>query len=1044
MKKHLYSFIVIISSLLIIIVLDKININDNTYAINYIQQKVSTCEKNITKNELGNEDVIIFQNTNNTLIHLSDWGIDDYREILQKRFIVNNTGWYWILHTNHKYYILRFQRTFPVNNQYLHNHYAKCLDIPDDYELEYSETAKEIKDNNGNYLPITLKYYPKYKSKLLANINAFLYCAWWLLLFHFFIQLFSKIWWSILSLLFILLLRWIFSQWDILFLLKDSILYDSRVYAFPKVYFLQSLGEVLISVLTFSLYAHYSSRYKHLLLSYSNAIVQTILLVSCIYLFTHHSSFTLHFIDYLFYDYPYWTHSIIALMILFFLMLHLAFLLTSTVFKEYSFYQYGLMFLGILCISAYLIFYYQNKNIKHKVEYIFNWIENEEELAMFEQIQTIDKYLSKITHLEDSIYFKNITNIENISIYLQLSKRYLFDDSISLNAYLKDKKKIWNNVYINTYSSSDKLKEYFNKPKNITINTIYYINKIDKKYLLSEFEYFLPFSNTSYYSFLSDKLFQLPSGFKDFDISYYDQNKLKFKLGNLPFPAEFLGIEALNSFYPDYIHHYRLINDKQIIVSHPKRSFTDFLSLFSTYFIVLLTIFMIVFYVYYAWRYQHLFPIHYLSYLYKITGLVMFILVISFYMLLMISYRYTRELLDEEIKEQLLKEAQNLKKDNIPDDVILFKKNGYIQTIDESNVLMRFKLLSPKLPDEWVKKILHNKYSFMKRKVGNYEYTSLFTLLNTSTIAELSYYDEQFFIEKNLKSLLHPLFRIYALLFFISFLLGISLSNYVVSPIRHIARQLQTPLELKTIPYQSNDELGDLVNNYNRLVLRLHDVLEQLKKEQQEKAWKIMAQQVAHDIKNSLTPLLLSIEYWKKKESSTNGGIIHSIQQQVQTLARIAEDFSEFAQDVQVKLENVNIKTLVENIIAPYQAQQDIEISLSVSSNTPLLIHTDAYLLSRIITNLIKNSIEAISGKGKILIELYQENTWLTLAITDNGCGISDAIKEKIFEPKFSTKTSGKGLGLSIVKNLCDKLSIRIHFQTQVNQGTTFYLNIPL
>lgn len=1044
MKKYFHNIIISVVFIGVIVFIDRVNLNNEQYAIKYLQDKISVCEKSIVNEEIKDKELLVFENTNEKVIQLSDWGINDFRDILHKNFIVNNTGWYWIIHTKDKRYVLKFKYIFPVNNQYLNDTYAKCLDISDEYVLEYSEHAQQIKDSNGKFLPVILKHYPKYKYKSLVNINAFFYCLWWLLLFYFIIKIIPKIWWYFISFVVVMLLRWAFFQWHILSLLNDSVLYDIKAYAFPKIYFLQYLGDVLILVMLYALLSYKLFEHKYFLLSYLNILLQSILLISCIYLFTHYSSFTLNVIDNLFYHYPYWVYDIIALSILFYLILHLAFLLTNIIFQKYSLYQYGLIIFGILFISVYLIFYYQNNNIKNKTEYIFNWVENEEELALFEQIQTIDKFLGKITELNDSVYFKNISDIENSSVYLQLSKRYLFEDSLSLNNYLKDKKRIWNNVYIDNKQVSDKLSEY--STKNFIIDNIYYINKIDRKYLLSEFDYFLPFSNKSYYSFLSEKIFQLPSGFKNFDIAYYESNQLKFKTGDLSFPPEFSNIGVLNIFYPEYIHHQKVSENKNIIISHPKTSLSDFISLFSIYFILLLTVFLIAFYIYYAWKYKHWFPINHIPYFYKITGLVMFISLVSFYMLLIVSYQYIRHLLDSEIKKVLLKEAQTLKKENITDNIIVFNKNGYLQGTNVSNALIRFKLLPFKLPDKWVKKILSDKYFYAKREIGSYEYTSLFVLLENSIITELSYFDEQIFVEKNLKALLNPLFNIYGFLFLISFILGVSLSNYIVLPIRNIAQQLQTPLELKTIPYEAKDELGDLVKNYNHLVIRLQGVLEQLKKEQQEKAWKLMAQQIAHDIKNSLTPLLLNIEYLKKQvpPSKNYESIINSIIQQVQMLSRIAEDFSEFAQDIQIKPENVNIRKLLEDIITPYKTYKNIQVSLSIHPETPPFIYTDAYLLSRVINNLIKNSIEAIETEGKILIELYKENQTVVIAVSDNGCGISDEIKDKIFEPKFSTKTSGKGLGLSIVKNICDKLSIHIHFKTQLNQGTVFYLNIPL
>ncbi len=1038
MKKGVQNIIICLISLGVIILLNKYNVNTPASSIQYIQKKIADCEINIIEENKDADDILYIDNTIITTNKLYNWGINDIQEIYYKNFIINNTGWYWVLYTKNKICVLKFKSLYPVNNQYLQEHYAECLNISNDYKLEYSENACQFKNIKNNCLPITLSHYPKYKNNILLNISAILYSLWWIFLFHSMSQLYHNKWWWLISFIIVMFLRWIFTKWDIISL-NESILYDIKAYAFPSIYFLKSIGDLYITVILYAVLA-YKLKSKNSFFSYLDITITLVLLFTYIYLLTHHTSFTLNVTDVLFYNYNSWIYTTIALIIILYLIVHAAIQIVKTLFSKHSFYQYGIIFLIVLSTSVYLIFHYQNTNLKNKIESIFDWTENEGVLFLFEQIHIIDKSLSKINNLNDSMYFKNISDIENSSIYLQLSKRYLFEDSLSLNNYLSNKRKIQHNIYIDDSG-------VLNTDKTTTINKIYYVNSVNKKYLVSEFDYFLPFSDKSYYSFLSDKIFQLPSGFKDFNISYYEHQKQKFKIGDVVFPSELLNTALLKNTYPEYIYTDKKIDEKTIVILHRQLSISDFVSIFSTYFILFLTILLIVFYIYYSWKFKNLFPINHLSYFYKITGLVVFTLLISFYLLFIISYRYVHQLLNDEIKKQLLKDSQTFKIENSDNkDVLIYHKNGNIHERSVSNTLIRFKLLPSYLPSEWIKNILTQQLFFVKRQIGSYQYTSLFRLWNNSYIVEFSYFDESAFIEKNLKTLLNPLFNIYALLFFISFILGIILSNYVVSPIRNITRQLQNPLDLKTIPYNAKDELGNLVKNYNTLVYKLNDVLQQLSKEQQEKAWKLMAQQIAHDIKNSLTPLLLNIEYLKrqKTDSNINETIINSISQQIQILSRIAEDFSEFAQDIQVKSQNVNLKNLIENIIAHYQIYKNIKITTIIPSDVPTIIYTDPYLLSRVLMNLVKNSIDAIEKDGEIIIKLQKDNYSLIISISDNGCGIPEEIKDKIFEPKFSTKNSGKGLGLPIVKNICDKLSIQIDFITELNKGTTFYLRIPL
>jgi signal transduction histidine kinase len=605
---------------------------------------------------------------------------------------------------------------------------------------------------------------------------------------------------------------------------------------------------------------------------------------------------------------------------------------------------------------------------------------------------------------------------------------------------LKNKKQILNNIFI------EHLTDIANN-ENSSIENIYYINKIDKKYLLTAFEYTLPFNN-KHYSFLSDNIFQSSSGFKDFHVAVYTNNRLKFQSGLIEFPVSLDDLKYFQNTYTDFIYHQKSIDDKNIVVAYTYRGIKDYISLFSSYFIAMLTLLLIFVYFYYAFLFKHLFPIRFLSFSQKIMLLVILISVVSFYFLFCFSYQYTQKVFSDNKRDMLLKEYYTFDfPSNKNQNILIYNTDGYLHKTSHSHPLIKFKLLSTKLPDEIVEKVLKNKLYFHKRQIGEYKYTSLLAIKD-HYIIEFSYFDETYFREINLNNLLNPLFNVYALFFVISFFIGIVLSNYIVYPIRRIAEQFNNnthPLQLQPLSYPYNDELGELVKNYNNLIKQLQQTLEQLKKEQQEKAWKLMAQQVAHDIKNSLTPLLLNIEYLQKKQnhSPQDVKILNSIKYQIELLARTAQDFSEIAQDIPVKKEKIYLPMLVKRIISQYDQYPEININLSEKCNY-CEVETDAHLLSRVLINLINNAIDATEKEGHIEIEIRNTNNQsMLIAIKDNGCGIPPDIQDKIFEPKFSTKNSGKGLGLFIVKNICDKLNIAISFESKENQGTVFYLNIP-
>lgn len=1041
MNRLVLYFVYSLVTLVFIWGLDKINHNTKESAVVFIQEKFNNLKKIVISTSLPSDNVVVIKKIDKSKIYaLSDWGINDIQEIFNKSFILNNTGWYWIIKNNNLLYVVKIKYLYPVNNEYLKDHYAAYLDISDDYKLEYDKNATDIKVQNDT-LPIKIVHFPKYKNEYLVHFNALLLILWFLLIYVFLLQMKFLGLPEIVGLIIVLIIRFLFYKWMPLSLLADSMLFDITIYAVPNFLFFQHLGDVVLNILLHLVYSYNVFRKKNKLYNAITILIGLLLLWLCVYLITQHSSFTLDIIDVLFFNYAHITYTIFTLLFIFLLILYLSYLIVQYLdsSKNYSLYQYGSMILIILIITSYLVFYYQNKSLNKKIDAVFDWVESKDEIAVFEQCQIIDRYLRNVSSLSDTDYFKSIQEIENASIYLQLSKRYLFEDSISISKFLSDKKEIWKNLFI------DK-----NRKEN-GIEIIYYLNKKDKKYLLSVFEFISPFSNNSFYSFLADKIFQLPSGFKNFDIAVYENEYLKFKVGNIPFPQNYQNTQSLFAQFSNYNFETKNSNDNQIIIAYPNKKINHLISLFSIYWILILSLLLIGLYLFYSIKYKHFFPIQFISYSYKITGLFLFVLIISFYLIFVFSYRHIQKSLINDIKISLLKQLQDIDlKSAGTNQYLVYKNDGNVDYQSFSSMLIRYKLIPSYLSNELLQSLKDKKFIFMKRKIGNYSYTSLIATIkknNQTNYLELSFFDEGIFIEQQLHNLLVPLFNIYAFLFLISFLLGIVLSNYIISPIRRISNSLKdnaTSLYLNIINYSYNDELGELVKNYNSLVEQLQIALEKLKKEQQEKAWKLMAQQVAHDIKNSLTPLVLQIEFLLRQNNDNpkHQKILNSMLQHINLLSRTAEDFSTYAQDITISIEKINIKPFIESILTPYKQYQHIQLQIDIP-NIDIFVYTDNQLLTRIVLNLLNNAVDAIDENGIIKIQVQDHQNKIVLMIQDNGCGIPNEIKEKIFEPQFSTKTSGKGLGLSIVKTLCDKLNIHIQFDSEVNFGTIFYLHIP-
>jgi nitrogen fixation/metabolism regulation signal transduction histidine kinase len=213
-----------------------------------------------------------------------------------------------------------------------------------------------------------------------------------------------------------------------------------------------------------------------------------------------------------------------------------------------------------------------------------------------------------------------------------------------------------------------------------------------------------------------------------------------------------------------------------------------------------------------------------------------------------------------------------------------------------------------------------------------------------------------------------------------------------------------------------------------------------------------MAKQVAHEIKNPLTPMKLSVQHlqrtWKDHAPDMDlkmERLTKTIIEQIDTLSNIATEFSNFAKMPKANLEKINIKELIVNAIALFHDSENLEITFESSVESDAFVFADKEQILRVFNNLIKNAIQAIpeDRKGKIMVALKKEKMQFLISVSDNGNGIDEDVLDKIFVPNFTTKTGGMGLGLAMVKNIVETANGRIWFETKAGFGTTFFVSLP-
>ncbi|PCJ88171.1 MAG: two-component sensor histidine kinase [Flavobacteriales bacterium] len=322
-------------------------------------------------------------------------------------------------------------------------------------------------------------------------------------------------------------------------------------------------------------------------------------------------------------------------------------------------------------------------------------------------------------------------------------------------------------------------------------------------------------------------------------------------------------------------------------------------------------------------------------------------------------------------------------------------------------------------------------------------------------IIHIPYLERKDVLKTELNSYLIRLGEIYLLLFIGASILAYILSNYITSSLKAVSEKLRTiKIEKKNEPleWESNDEIGELVEEYNRMLKQLEESAEMLAKSERESAWREMARQVAHEIKNPLTPMKLSVQHlersWKENDDQWEGKLTRftkTIIEQIDSLSNIASEFSNFAQMPKAQNEKINIHEILNSAIDLYKETPDVAINFRTDISTEKFVYADKEQLLRVFNNLIKNAIQALpdNQSGKINVVLRAENSSIITEIADNGTGISHEQMEKIFTPNFTTKTGGMGLGLAISKNMVESAKGKIWFVTQKDEGTTFYVSLP-
>jgi len=395
-------------------------------------------------------------------------------------------------------------------------------------------------------------------------------------------------------------------------------------------------------------------------------------------------------------------------------------------------------------------------------------------------------------------------------------------------------------------------------------------------------------------------------------------------------------------------------------------------------------------------------------------------------------------------------------------DITLYDAKGNLYTSSQPR-LFDEGIISKKMNPEAYRQLLTNDaaHVVVKDNIGNLNFMSAYRPIlseNGKLIAyvNLPYFAKQKNLEKELNSYLVALVNMYVVLFSLSTFVALFISNIVTRPLRILKQNLSTITIGKhnePIFWGQNDEIGSLVNEYNKMILKLEENIIKLAQSEREGAWKEMAKQVAHEIKNPLTPMKLSVQHLLRSIDAEPEFLNERIKrlsamliEQIDRLALIAGEFSSFAKMPAPNMQYLSCSELIKNTIALYQENDNLNIRFHDFTEGECKIYIDKDQFCRVIINLVKNAQQAIAenpeGRIDVLLKSYQGD--LVIHVSDNGNGIPDQFKDQIFSPNFSTKTEGMGLGLAISKSIIQGFNGEIKFISELGKGTTFIITLPL
>lgn len=391
-------------------------------------------------------------------------------------------------------------------------------------------------------------------------------------------------------------------------------------------------------------------------------------------------------------------------------------------------------------------------------------------------------------------------------------------------------------------------------------------------------------------------------------------------------------------------------------------------------------------------------------------------------------------------------------------DINVYDATGFMLATSQPLILENGLISRYMSPLAW-QRILAGDLLFVEAsQVGKLEYDVSYAALRSSNTGALTgvlaipFFRSGVALERAQISLFVNILNIFILIFIVLVVLAYWVSRWLTFPLSFITQSLKRTSLMRTnqpLVWKADDEIGMMVKEYNQMLYNLSESKAELEQTQRERTWREIAQQVAHEIKNPLTPMKLTLQ---QLERTVKGGslspekaekAVTSLLTQVDTLNDIASSFSTFAKMPEPVMQDVDLNTLLQRIIDLHSQSGTIRFQ---TFDKPITVLGDEQFLGRTFSNIILNAFQAERPGESLVVQIAVElnNDVVRICFRDNGKGMTPEIAERVFFPHFTTKKSGSGLGMAIAKQAIEQMKGTIWFETKEEVGTSFFIELPV